>query len=99
MHPEAREYEKRGRRWLVVSYFLCPCHVPLALALAGALFGGSAFGAAITGNALRVGVVLTAAYAVVLWLGFRRIRMAKRIEAAGGTVECTRDGCVVVPPA
>ena len=55
-------------------------------------------GAAITANALRVGIVLTAAYGVVLWRGFRQIRRAKRIEAAGGTLNCTPDGCTVTPP-
>lgn len=93
--PQAREHEQRGRRWLVLSYFLCPCHVPITLLLVGAAFGSTAFGAAVTGNALRVGIVLTAAYGVVLWRGFRQIRRAKRIEAAGGTLRCTPDGCTV----
>jgi len=91
--PEARQREKRGRRWLVVSYFLCPCHVPITLAILGAVFGGTAAGAAITGNAFRVGAVLTTAYAVVLWRGFRHIRRAKRIEAARGKLACTAGGC------
>jgi len=98
-HPEARQHEKRGRRWLVVSFLLCPCHVPMALALAGVLLGGSTVGAAVTGNALPVGIVMSALYALMLWRGFRLIRRAKRIEAAGGSLMCTEDGCEVVPPA
>jgi len=93
--PAAREHERRGRKWLFVSYFLCPCHVPITLALAGVLFGGTAFGAVITGNALRVGIVLTSGYVFVLWRGFRQIRRAKRIEAAGGTISCAPGGCTV----
>jgi len=93
-HPEARQQEKRGRRWLVVSFLLCPCHVPMALALVGALIGGSTFGVAITGNAVPVGVVMSALYALMLWRGFRLIRRAKRAEAAaGGSLRCTADGC------
>lgn len=42
--PIARRHEKRGRRWLVVSYVFCPCHIPLILALVGAAFGGSTIG-------------------------------------------------------
>jgi hypothetical protein len=91
--PIARSHEKRGRRWLVLSYLFCPCHIPLTLALLGALLSGSAVGAAITGNAVRVGVALTAVYAVILWRGFREIRRAKRIEAAGGVLACTPRGC------
>lgn len=94
--PVAREHEKRGRRWLVVSYLFCPCHIPITLAVLGAVFGGSTIGAAVTGNALRFGVMLTAIYALVLWRGFRQIRVAKRIEAAGGSLTCTTRGCDVV---
>lgn len=79
----------------MVSYLFCPCHIPLTLGLLGALLGGSAFGAAVTGNAVRVGVVLTAVYAIVLWRGFREIRRAKQIEAAGGVLACTVRGCEV----
>lgn len=98
LNPVARQHERRGRRWLVVSYFLCPCHLPVVLALLGAAFGGSAVGAAVTGSALRVGVVLTAVYGVVLWRGFRSIRRAKRIEAEGGTLVCALDSCTIKPP-
>lgn len=95
--PTARAHEKRGRKWLAVSYLFCPCHIPITLALIGAAFGGTALGAALTGNALRVGVVLTSIYALVLWRGFRQIRRAKRIEAAGGAIACTSAGCSVAP--
>ena len=92
-HPEARQHERRGRRWLVVSFLLCPCHVPLALVLAGALLGGSTLGAAITGNAVPVGIVMSALYGLMLWRGFRLIRRAKHIEAAGAGLSCTGTGC------
>ena len=98
LDPAAREHEQRGRRWLVVSYFLCPCHIPLTMALLGVLFGGTAVGAALAGNTFRVGAVLVVAYFVVLWRGFRQIRLANRIEAAGGTISCTPDRCAVTRP-
>ncbi len=91
--PTARQHEQRGRRWLVVSYFLCPCHIPITLALLGAVFGGSTLGAAVTGNALPVGIALTVLYALVLWRGFRQIRIAKHLEANGYPVTCSPDGC------
>lgn len=61
----------------------------------GVVFGGTALGAAVTGNALRVGIVLAVAYGIALWRGFRQIRFAKRLEAAGGTLTCAPDGCRV----
>lgn len=96
--PVARAHEKRGRKWLTLSYVFCPCHLPLVLALLGAVFGGTAFGAALTGNVVRVGVGLGILYAFVLWRGFRQIRRAKRIEAAGGTLTCAPAGCTVTAP-
>lgn len=96
--PLARQHEKRGRKWLVVSYLFCPCHLPLAMALLGAVFGSTALGAALTGNALRIGVALTTVWTFVLWRGFRQIRRAKRIEASGGVVTCSPTGCTVATP-
>lgn len=80
----------------MVSYLFCPCHIPLTLALLSATFGGTAIGAAATGSALWLGIGLTAVYALVLWRGFRQIRKAKQIEAAGGTIACTSAGCDLV---
>ena len=91
--PTARKLEKRGRWWLVGAYFLCPCHLPIALALAGVIFGGSALGATISGNKVGTGVVLTVFYGLVLWRGFWHIRTAKRLVAAGESLVCTATGC------
>ena len=95
--PTARRLEKRGRWWLALSYVLCPCHLPVTLGLAGVVFGGTALGSAIAGHAVWVGVLLTALYGVVLWRGFRQIRMAKRALAAGETLSCSPTGCEIVP--
>lgn len=91
--PVARDHERRGRRWLVVSYVFCPCHLPVTLAVLGVVFGGTTLGAALTGSAWRVGAALTVVYALVLWRGFRQIRIAKRLEAEGLTVRCSATGC------
>lgn len=93
--PIARSHEKRGRRWLLLSYLFCPCHIPLTLGVLGALLGGTTVGAALTGDAVRVGVVLTTMYAAVLWRGFGEIKRAKQIEASGGVLACTPRGCEI----
>jgi len=98
-NPTARSLEKRGRRLLIVSFLFCPCHLPVVLALLGAVLGSTVVGAAVTGSALRVGVVLTAAYVLLLWRGFRQIRRAKRIEGGGRKLGCTPDGCTIGPSA
>jgi hypothetical protein len=96
---EARGLENRGRLWLVVSYLLCPCHLPVSMALLGAAFGGTAVGAAVTGNAWRTGLVLGALYVLALWRGFRSLRRAKARLAPGERLDCSGPDatCEVVP--
>ncbi len=95
--PVARGLERRGRWWLVLSYVLCPCHLPVTLSLAALVFGGSAVGATVAANAGGVAAVLTLAYVVVLWRGFRQLRRAKARLAAGEALRCSADGCAIVP--
>lgn len=95
--PGARLMEKRGRRWLIVSYVLCPCHLPVTLGLLGLALGGTALGTAVAGNAGWVAIILTGLYAAVLWRGFQRIRLAKRLEAQGLAIDCSTGSCTVQP--
>jgi hypothetical protein len=90
--PDARRAENRGRLLLVVSYVLCPCHLPVTMTLLGAAFGGTAAGAYLTADAWRLGILLGLAYALVLWRAFRHLRRAKAL-AGGGPIVCTPDGC------
>jgi hypothetical protein len=81
--PEARRAENRGRLWLVGSYLLCPCHLPVFMALVASLAGGTAVGAALTASAWRLGAVLGLLYALALWRGFRHLRRAQRVTVEG----------------
>jgi hypothetical protein len=95
--PAARELEKRGRRWLIVSYVLCPCHLPITLSLFAVVFGGTSIGAVATGHAGWVAIALTSLYGLVLWQGFRRIRAAKALAARGLEIDCATGSCAVSP--
>lgn len=86
---DARRAEQRGRRWLVLSYALCPCHLPLVLALIGAGLGGTALAGA---SRWGVGAVLGTLWVLVLWRGFRQIRRANAIEA-GASHTCPSGSC------
>ena len=80
--------EKRGRRWVVWSFILCPCHLPVTLGVLGTVFGGSAFGPLIARNGLSIGLGISAVYAVGLGIGLRHIHLAnKDIDCSTG--ECT----------
>lgn len=86
--PEVADREKRGRKWLAISFIFCPCHLPVIMAVLGVLFGGSAFGALVGENTLAVGLVFGAIYAVLLVIGFRHLRAAtKDIDCSSG--ECS----------
>ena len=73
---EARRRERKGRAWLLWSFIVCPCHLPLTIGVLGALFGGSAFGAIITRNPIGVGVVFGLLYLAGLVVAFRHLRSA-----------------------
>lgn len=75
---EPAELERRGRRWIFGSFVFCPCHLPLTLGVLGTVLGGTAAGAALHDHAVAAGVVITAAWVVGTWRGFRLVRLAQR---------------------
>ena len=84
--------ERTGRRWLIWSFILCPCHLPWTMAALAAVFGGTAFGALVTANATTVGVLIGLVYAVGVGIGFRYIRRATAER------NCAAGSCTVDPP-
>ena len=80
---------RRGRAWLWFGFAVCPCHLPLTLLAVGTLFGGTAIGAAITGNPLTVGVALGTVTALAYVKGWRLMRAADRCGEACGTTTVT----------
>lgn len=80
--------ERRGRRWLIWSFLLCPCHLPVTLGVLGAILGTSAFGGLVARNHLAIGILLTSIYAVGLFIGLRHIRAAdKDADCANGSCD------------
>ena len=82
--------ERRGRAWLLWSFIVCPCHLPLTIALLGSVFGGTAFGTVVTSNTLGVGLFFGALYAGGLAFGFRHLR------AAAKDIDCGDSSCEIV---
>lgn len=70
--------ERRGRRWIFASFVLCPCHLPLTLGVLVTVLGGTSAGAVLRGHVLLAGSVITAAWVVGTWRGFRLVRLAQR---------------------
>jgi hypothetical protein len=70
--------ERRGRRWIFGSFLLCPCHLPLTLAIAASLAGGTVVGGLLREHALLAGVLVTVGWLVGTANGFRLVRHAQQ---------------------
>lgn len=80
--PSAVGLERRGRRWLIWSFLLCPCHLPLTLAVLGSVLAGTSVGAMLGDHAWVAGTIITLTWIVGTGYGFHLIRRAQR---SGGT--------------
>lgn len=70
--------ERRGLIWIGTAFLICPCHLPLTLALASALLAGTAIGASITAHPIIVGVAISLAWLAATARGFQWLRTASR---------------------
>ena len=72
--------DRRGIAWIIGSFVLCPCHLPITLAVIVALLSGTAIGALVRGHLYVAGAIIS-----ILWLagtlhGFNLMRRG-RIES------------------
>jgi len=65
--------EKRSWSWLVAAFLLCPCHLPIVLAI----LGTGAFGGLIARSQGVLFVVLGAAFGFALWRGLSGSKTAE----------------------
>lgn len=84
----ARDAENRGLVWLMGGFLFCPCHLPLTVAVAGALLSGTAAAAF-----LRDNIYLAAAVSTLLWLAasWRGIRLLRSARAYARSVAAAED--------
>jgi len=66
--------ERRGLVWLVGSFVICPCHLPITLAVAATVFSGTAVGAVISGHPYIAGIVISLAWLAGTWRGVYYLR-------------------------
>lgn len=74
--------ERRGRAWLLWSFLLCPCHLPLTLGVLIAVLAGTSVGVALRDHVWVAGTLISVLWAIGTGYGFRLIR---RAEQANGT--------------
>jgi hypothetical protein len=73
-----RARHTRGIAWVIGAFVICPCHLPITLAVAAALLGGTAAGVALRAHPLGAGSVITLTWVAATWHGFRLMRAAQR---------------------
>ena len=83
--------ERRGLWWLLGSFLLCPCHLPLSLGMLAALFAGTSLGAAFRDHTWIAGTLLTITWLAGTAYGFRLIGQAKRAGGACPTRSTSTD--------
>src|SRR5260370_30597567 len=66
--------ESRGIAWMIGAFVICPCHLPVTMALATSLLAGTAAGAALRGHPLAAGTAITLAWLAASWHGVRLLR-------------------------
>lgn len=79
----AADTEKRGLAWMVGAFLICPCHLPLTLALIGALLAGTALGTSLERHPTATGIAITAAWLAATWRGIHLLRRPKAPRQSG----------------
>jgi hypothetical protein len=73
----AGQAENRGLAWVIGSFILCPCHLPITLWWMALLLSGTAAGALLRGHLAVAGVIVTLLWLAGTWRGVRYFLMAR----------------------
>jgi hypothetical protein len=74
--------ERRGRLWLLWSFLLCPCHLPVSLGMLSAVMAGTSAGAVLRDHAWLAGTLITLAWVAGTGYGLHFIHRAQRANGA-----------------
>jgi mercuric ion transport protein len=77
-----RQTENRGLAWVLGAFLICPCHLPLTLAVFATLLSGTAIGALIAGHPYVAGAAITAAWMAATWRGITHLRSTRTVAAS-----------------
>ena len=70
--------EARGLAWVIGAFVICPCHLPITLAVAAVLLGGTSAGLVLRTHPIAAGALITLMWAAATWHGFRLMEKARR---------------------
>ena len=69
--------ENRGLAWVIGAFVICPCHLPLTLALAATVLSGTAAGVLLRDHPWMAGSVITVAWLAATGRGVLYMRSAR----------------------
>jgi MerE protein len=69
--------ENRGLAWVIGSFVLCPCHLPITLWWMALLLSGTAAGALLRSHPVLAGVIITLVWLAGTWRGIRYLLIAR----------------------
>lgn len=67
--------ESRGLAWVIGAFLICPCHLPLTIALAATALAGTTAGVLLRAHPLAAGVLITASWAAGTWRGLYEVHL------------------------
>jgi hypothetical protein len=84
---EDKQKKSRGVLWMLGSFAICPCHLPITLGLLTTVLGGTAVGALVREHIVLAGAIIVTVWAFAMWRGLRllRDRSACRIRSSKRT--------------
>jgi mercuric ion transport protein len=77
--------ERRGLATIIGAFVICPCHLPLTLALLGVVLGGTAAGALLREHVWLAGSIITLVWAALTWRGLWLVRNGRSCPVPGAT--------------
>jgi cytochrome c biogenesis protein CcdA len=69
--------DRRGVAWVIGSFVLCPCHLPITLAVIVAVLSGTAIGALVRGHLYVAGAIISITWLAGTLHGFNLMRRAR----------------------
>ena len=83
--PTAEQLESRGTAWILGSFLVCPCHLPITMMIASAVLAGTAAGALLRVHPYVSGGVISAVWVAGTLRGLWLLRAARRFVSAPTT--------------
>jgi len=74
--------ENRGLVWVIGAFLICPCHLPLTMAVAGTVLAGTTAGVLLREHTFGAGILIAAAWAAGTWRGIHHLRAAPTCAAS-----------------